>query len=279
MDERYETIRATRDKRYRYIRNYQYFKPYYQYMNTSEGSPIMHDLRRLHAEGKLSAAAARFMAGSKPMEELYDLEKDPHEVQNLAADPKHRAVLERMRKAHAQWQDEVLDLGLFPEGEVIAEEKRLGSRHAILRQPGREKLLGELRAVASSTDPAAQRAALRHPEASMRYWGATLCANRNERADLLDDPSPSVRIASAMACLRAGEDAKAAGVMKAALGHPEEMIRLEAGNAVDRLGERAKLFDSELAALAADTRNQTNYPARAANRILNRLRGTNNQVR
>ncbi|MBM3784520.1 MAG: sulfatase [Acidobacteria bacterium] len=279
MDERYETIRATRDKRYRYIRNYQYFKPYYQYMNTAEGSPIMEDLRRLNGEGKLTPAAARFLADSKPMEELYDAERDPHEGNNLAGDPKLRPVLERMRKAHAAWQDEVQDLGLFPEGEVIAEEKKLGNRHAILRQPGRERLLGELRAVASSTEPAAQRAALRHAEPAMRYWGATLCANRNERADLLDDPSPSVRVASAMACLRAGTDAKAAAVMKSALAHTEETIRLEAGNAVDRLGEGAKIFESELTALVADPRNTTNYPARVANRILNRIRGTKNQVR
>jgi len=35
MDERYDIIRSVRDKRYRYIRNYEPFKPYYQYMNTA----------------------------------------------------------------------------------------------------------------------------------------------------------------------------------------------------------------------------------------------------
>jgi hypothetical protein len=279
MDERYETIRATRDKRFRYIRNYRPFLPYYQYMNTSEASPVMKDLRRLHKEGKLPAAAERWMAETKPVEELYDVEADRHEVRNLAADPKHRAVLERMRKAHIAWQEQCLDLGLFPEGEILREEKRLGSRYAILRQPGRERLLETLRTVASSTDLKVLRAALQHPEASVRYWAATGLANRRQRAEALEDESPSVRIAAAMACLRAGEDPRAVEVLRAALGDPEEILRLEAGNAADRIGERARAVEKELEARLNDDRDKTNYPSRVANRVLNSLRGTDRTVR
>ena len=54
MDERYDIIRAVRDKRFRYIRNYEPFKAYYQYMNTPEKGATMKELRRVHAEGKLS---------------------------------------------------------------------------------------------------------------------------------------------------------------------------------------------------------------------------------
>jgi uncharacterized sulfatase len=279
MDERYETIRGTRDKRYRYLRNYRPFLPYYQYMNTSEGSPVMKDLRRLHTEGKLPAAAERWMAETKPVEELYDVENDRHEIRNLAADPKHRAVLERMRKAHLAWQEQYLDLGLFPEGEILREEKKLGSRYAILRQPGRKQLLGTLRAVASSTDAKVLREALKYPEASVRYWAATGLANLRQRAEALEDESPSVRIAAAMACLRAGDDAKAVEVLRATLGDPEEMIRLEAGNAADRIGERARALEKELEARLNDARDQTNYPSRVANRVLNSLRGMDRTVR
>lgn len=279
MDERYETIRATRDKRYRYIRNYRPFLPYYQYMNTSEGSPVMKDLRRLHAAGKLSPVAARWMADTKPAEELYDTENDPHEIRNLAGDPALRPVLERMRKAHVAWQDEVQDLGLFPEGEILREEKKLGNRYAILRQPGRGKLLAALRAVAGTTDPGVLRAALSHPEPAVRFWGATGLANLKLRAEALDDESPSVRIAAAMACLRAGEDAKAVEVLRAALEDPEEMIRLEAGNAADRIGERARLLEKALEARLNDARDTTNYPSRVANRVMNVLRGTDREVK
>lgn len=279
MDERYETIRATRDQRYRYIRNYRHFLPYYQYMNTSEGSPVMKEIRRLYAEGKLSETAKKWMADTKPVEELYDVEADPHEVNNLAGDPKLRPVLERMRKAHIAWQEEVQDLGLFPEGEIIREEKKLGNRHAILRRPGRTKLLGALRAVASTTDAGILRGALGHPEPAIRFWAATGLGNLKLRAAVLEDESPSVRIAAAMACLRAGEDPKAVAVLRAALDDSEEMIRLEAATAIERIGERARLLEKALEACLSDPRNKTNYPARAANQILNRLRGTTNEVK
>jgi len=40
----------------------------------------------------------------RPAEELYDLRQDPSEVRNLADDPAHRAVLERMRKELAKFR-------------------------------------------------------------------------------------------------------------------------------------------------------------------------------
>lgn len=36
MDERYDMQRAVRDKRYKYIRDYEFSKPFIQYMNTPE---------------------------------------------------------------------------------------------------------------------------------------------------------------------------------------------------------------------------------------------------
>ncbi|MHC4331759.1 MAG: sulfatase/phosphatase domain-containing protein, partial [Planctomycetota bacterium] len=97
MDERYDIIRSVRDKRYRYIRNYEPLKTYYQYMNTPEKGATMKEIRRVHAEGKLPPAAKLFMAERKPVEELYDLRNDPHEINNLAQNPKHQSVLKRMR--------------------------------------------------------------------------------------------------------------------------------------------------------------------------------------
>jgi HEAT repeat protein len=88
-----------------------------------------------------------------------------------------------------------------------------------------------------------------------------------------------VRIAAAMACLRAGDNPKAVEILKSALADPSETVRLEAGNAVDRLGGKARLFSAELAAALKDPRNKTTYVPRVTNRILNRINGTNNEVR
>ncbi|PTB35010.1 uncharacterized protein TrAFT101_000037 [Trichoderma asperellum] len=49
-------------------------------------------------------------------EELFDLEADPEEVNNLAKDPVHQAILEDMRKKTEEWQYMTSDVWLFRDG-------------------------------------------------------------------------------------------------------------------------------------------------------------------
>ena len=115
MDERVDMLRSVRDKRFKYIRNYQWWKPYAQNINYMNEMPTMQEWRRLHAEGKLDATQSLFMADQKPREELYDCDVDPHEVNNLAEDPKYADELNRLRGAHEQWIGVVRDYGFLPE--------------------------------------------------------------------------------------------------------------------------------------------------------------------
>ena len=48
-------------------------------------------------------------------EELYDLENDPHEIKNLANDPKYAGVLKRHQKILADWITKTGDKGQYPE--------------------------------------------------------------------------------------------------------------------------------------------------------------------
>lgn len=50
-------------------------------------------------------------AQHKPLEELYDTEADPHEIQNLAADPEYVDKLAELRRAHNAWRRRYGDLG------------------------------------------------------------------------------------------------------------------------------------------------------------------------
>ena len=115
MDEAYDLIRAVRDKQYKYIRNYMWYLPRSQDINYMNEMPTMHEMRRLHGEGKLRGPQMQFFEPAKPVEELYDTVADPHEVKNLAGDPKYKDVLARMRRAHAEWCRETWDIGLIPE--------------------------------------------------------------------------------------------------------------------------------------------------------------------
>ncbi|MGY8654495.1 MAG: sulfatase-like hydrolase/transferase [Verrucomicrobiia bacterium] len=290
MDERYDIIRAVRDKRFKYIRNYEPFKTYYQYMNTPEKGRLMKEIRRVQAEGKLPPPAALFLRPTKPIEELYDLEKDPHEINNIADLPLYRPILERMRQAHLNWVTETRDLGLMPEPEIIAREKALGSRYAILRQRGSANLVQRIRNASSAALKGEKgldesRTAMKDGDATVRYWGAIGIGNSGKRAMSskglvsagLKDKSASVRIASARALCRMGDYAAAIPTLTEELASKQEWVRLNAAIVLDEIDDNAKPAIAGLKEAVKDKQNK--YVARVANRALNEMLETNNTVK
>ncbi len=120
MDEAYDCIRTVRDKRFRYFRNYMPWLSYAQRIEYMDQMPMAQDLRRLHGEGKLDAVQSLWFAERKPEEELYDVDADPHEINNLAGDPAFAGDLERLRKVHLEWTSATKDIGPMPEPEMDA---------------------------------------------------------------------------------------------------------------------------------------------------------------
>jgi arylsulfatase A-like enzyme len=115
-DETVEHLRSVRTKEFKYIRNYLNERPHLQPNRYKDGKQIVQTLRALHAAGKLDALQEKLLfAPARPKEELYDLAKDPHEVNNLAADPAFRSTLEDMRKRLAVWEVATDDKGRKPE--------------------------------------------------------------------------------------------------------------------------------------------------------------------
>src|SRR6185503_3398898 len=111
-DETVFRFRTVRDERYRYLRNFTPDRPFLQPNEYKEKQyPVWNLLKELHAEGKLGPAPDRLCAPSMPADELYDLEADPHEIENLAGSPQHAETLARLRTALERWIDESGDLG------------------------------------------------------------------------------------------------------------------------------------------------------------------------
>ena len=119
MDETHDRIRAVRDKQFKYIRNFHPELPYAQRIEYAELMPTLRVWREWNAEGRLSGPQKLFFARTKPAEELYDVDKDPHEVQNLAGSPNHRWKLDELRQALDKWIQETRDLGATAETELI----------------------------------------------------------------------------------------------------------------------------------------------------------------
>ena len=134
MDERYDLIRAARDKRFKYIRNEMPFIPYSQNIAYMNEMPTMQEMRRLNAEGKLVGPQTLYFRQVKPAEELYDTDADPEELNNLADDPKYAAKLAELREQTQKWRKEIGDMGLIPEP-IFDEMKRPGGEYETTGAP------------------------------------------------------------------------------------------------------------------------------------------------
>ena len=118
-DVSYDMVRAARDGRYKYIRNYRPDLPYLSWIPYRNRHPIMQEIWRLHLEGGLDEAQSALFRYPRPVEEFYDTDTDPNETDNLAGDPRVRSDLERMRTALDGWLDEVGDMGRISESEMV----------------------------------------------------------------------------------------------------------------------------------------------------------------
>jgi arylsulfatase A-like enzyme len=118
MDSEYDIVRAVKDKRFKYIRNYQPQKPVMQNIQYRLNMDLMNEILRLEKEGKLNEAQMIWFRKNKPAEELYDTEDDPFELKNLAGDAAYRDKLHELSRAHEQWERDIRDLGFTPEKDV-----------------------------------------------------------------------------------------------------------------------------------------------------------------
>ncbi|KAH7045137.1 alkaline-phosphatase-like protein [Macrophomina phaseolina] len=73
----------------------------------------------------------------RPPEELYDLENDPLEVENLAGRDEARGVLKEMREALEEWQRETRDLWLWRDGTPLVLYRTSNYAREGLRIPDR----------------------------------------------------------------------------------------------------------------------------------------------
>ncbi len=120
LDLSYQMLRAVRDKRYKYIRNYYPEQPYLLWDPYCNDHPVMQEMWRLYVEGKLEGDQLVMFQSPRPAEELYDVENDKYELNNLAENAAHADVLKRMRETLTAWQSEFGDMGNISEEEMVA---------------------------------------------------------------------------------------------------------------------------------------------------------------
>lgn len=265
VDEVYEMSRAVRDKRFKYIRHYMPHRPMMQHSDYSERTPTRQEFRRLAAEGKLVDAAEAMVRPTKPAEELFDTQDDPHEIHNLAGSPEHRSVLERMREAHRNWVIETRDTGLLQEAEMYRRCEG-AAPYSMTREPGefpKERILQAADLVGRG--PAARARLIEmldDPDSAVRYWATVGLAVLGREAEpavaslvpLLEDPTPTVRLGAAEALANVGHASEALPVIVKALKDDDGWVRLQAAIVLVAIGENARPAAAEIQEAAADSR-------------------------
>ena len=121
FDRQYDTIRAVRDDRFKYLRNYHPEQGYYLPLTYREQMPIMQELLRLRDQNGLTEAQSQWFRENKPAEELFDTLADPHELTNLALDPAYNDKLLELRAELDRWLSGFDDKGMMPEPDLINE--------------------------------------------------------------------------------------------------------------------------------------------------------------
>jgi uncharacterized sulfatase len=281
MDERHDLMRCTRDKRYSYIRNYHPHRIYGQHVNYAWSLPSTPVWQKLYDDGKLQGPQTLFWQ-TKPAEELYDLQNDKFEVKNLASSPAHKAILNRFRREHHEYELKVKDIGLLPEGEEHSRAER-STPYEMGHDPKAYPLERVLAAadLASSMQPGVTmqlQNLMSNADSAVRYWGAMGALIRGvdevrschtALSKALTDPSAHVRIVSAEALGRYGSDEDLRAVLDVliALADCEKTnvyVATYALEAIDALGKRAAPLKDRVAALPQTDPKTSPRPAMLA---------------
>ncbi|MGY6648025.1 sulfatase-like hydrolase/transferase [Wenyingzhuangia sp. IMCC45574] len=119
LDEVTDAIRAVRDDRFKYIRNYRPNQQYYLPLAYREKIPSMQELLKLRDTGMLNEQQMQWFRKNKPKEELFDCYLDPNELNNLADDPTYANKIKELSLEMDQWLNSINDTPNLPEIELI----------------------------------------------------------------------------------------------------------------------------------------------------------------
>jgi len=109
MDTTHDAMRSIRSKDHKLILNLMPERAYCQFSFYKEGAyPPLAELNVLNLQGKLTTAQAAFMAPNKPPIELFDLRSDPHEIHNVADDPKYADMKSELLEELNRWREDVI---------------------------------------------------------------------------------------------------------------------------------------------------------------------------
>ncbi len=282
MDERYDMMRAVRDKKFRYIRNYMPHRKYGLHLAYLWRSTATRAWEEAYYGGECNDIQARFW-GYKEPEELYAIDTDPHNVNNLAHDSEYMSVLKRMRDETKRWVRENKDAGFLPEG-MMTDRAGENTIFSLTHDPKfpMERIIetAEMASMRDGKHLAELIKRLSDDEPAVRYWAATGCAILGEEAKmallklkvLLKDPFADIRITSAEALCKMGYKEESLDLLVAEMKNKNPSIQLHALNVLDALEEDTKAVLNDIMSGVPGRIETDNYFHRAHTQLIKKLK-------
>ncbi len=121
------------DKHFQYVRNLSK-DPNGKSLAYRNALATVSDLNEAHKNGTLRPEMKTWFE-ERPVEEFYDLDKDPNEFKNVINDPAYKDVIQRFRNALDNWRDTGNDMTLVPEAQMRAVMVDANGQQRVTEQP------------------------------------------------------------------------------------------------------------------------------------------------
>ena len=279
MDEKYDMSRAVRDEQYRYIRNYMPYRIYGQHLEYLWRAPSVPSWEKAYINGDCNKEQSIFWE-PKEAEELYDVNADPWEVNNLINNPECKPVLKRMRDVCDKWILATFDSGFMPEAEW--NERISGMTISEYLRTKDYPLAGILEVANTAIENKSENLPflvdkLKDTNSAVRYWAATGLFILGEHAkpaipqlkEALRDPSGNVRIITAETLCNHGYIEEGISILKEELNNPNDLTKLYALNAIDCIKGSEKICKKKVTELLnGKSPDDRTYYLRAARALL-----------
>ncbi|RTE54688.1 sulfatase [Arenibacter aquaticus] len=282
MDEWYDMSRAVRSNKYRYIHNYMPHRIYALPIEYLFRAKSLQSWKAAYENGECNPIQRAYW-NPKPVEELYDTENDPWEINNLAEDPKYADILTEMRNANHNWLVNIKDTGFMPEDErsIRAGDKAIYDYF----QSGEVNIgsiieAAEIASFGKVENKQKMVTFLNSSESAIRYWGAMglLLLGEEGASEIaalqkaVGDPSVSVAVVAAEALYQLGEKEEAYKGFLRALKTDREFAQTQAMNAIYLIDDNSQTLQKEVLAVLRRMKNpdRKSYNYRAAMNLLNK---------
>ncbi|MDP4679262.1 MAG: sulfatase, partial [Cyclobacteriaceae bacterium] len=221
FDEKYDLVRSARKGKFKYMRNYQPFNPDGLYNVYRYKALAYKEWENLYKADKLNNIQKHFFEPREP-EELFDIDSDPYETNNLANDPDYENQLLDLRNLLTTWVKGMPDLSFYPESELT---KEAFQNPVVFGQKHKDDIadyvdISNLSLLSFEEAKISIKEALGSADPFKRYWGLIVCSSFGTSAnDFYESAKSLTTDENLLVRARAAEFLALAGI-----AHPKVVI-------------------------------------------------------